>query len=111
MTAELADGEVVVLTGANDLAGRWLTADQSTVPARHRPAGGHELTVRYLGDEATEPSQTTVTVEVAKGASRPRSDHEPRMTRSKVKKGPDHRAWMDPGRRPGHRARSWSDGR
>jgi 5'-nucleotidase len=64
-TVELLDGDVVVSSGT--LAGDGTAT--LAVPGTAFPVGTHELTVRYLGDAAHEPSQTGATLEVSPARS------------------------------------------
>jgi 5'-nucleotidase len=78
---ELRDGNDVVATGTLDEHGTATLA----VPGTAFPAGSHELTVHYLGDDANEPSQDGVTLSVSKAASTTFATASPAQV--KVKKG------------------------
>ncbi len=72
-------GEVVVLDGETVLGRATLVAGQATIPTgQFSTAGTKTLTVRYLGDEVTAQSETTVPVEVTKRNPSIAVDRDPR---------------------------------
>ena len=71
-------GEVVVLDGDTELGREPLVAGAATVTVGpFDSVGTKALTVRYLGDSATEASETTVDVTVVKRTPAVKVDHSP----------------------------------
>ncbi|MBL0749005.1 ExeM/NucH family extracellular endonuclease, partial [Nocardioides baculatus] len=71
VTPATATGTVELYDGADKIGEGTLTGDATTIaiPAGSLEVGTHTLTLKYLGDDDTRPSQGSVDVEVVKVAS------------------------------------------
>ncbi|MFC7359719.1 ThuA domain-containing protein [Nocardioides astragali] len=72
VTPAAATGEVEVVTGSRRLATGTLVGGKAdlVLPARSLRPGTHDLTLRYVGDDAHQGSSTTLSVIVRKAAPR-----------------------------------------
>jgi hypothetical protein len=83
VTPVTTSGEVTVLDGSEIVATGTVTAGSAdvTIDGEALGVGRHTLTVRYAGDSAHQPSEGTVSVEVAKAVSSTSASTSPRPIR------------------------------